>query len=558
MELTLGGEGIDITISEISSDLFLDLLSNSHNHDPGFMEWKLVEDQLLASRIYSNSNPLNGYYCIECDGKEIPGLGEVQTDLSTKVVCKTGSFYLVSVADSQEENWHFLNVETELSASLFRIAQEDIRLSPRSDISFSFIERILYADEVFNSRDASSVWPASYLVVDCLGHIYSLARESTYSEGWEKSSLTLKAISNLSLFIDRAEHSTSLLGSALFLRGRLYWQQGQIEHAIADLGKVDADSNYYIDSRILLAETCIARSEHASALARLDPFVGAEDISVFPPEKLARIFQLRGVSNTALSKPALAISNFKEAVRLFTSALEFEIELADCKFELALLTEKYTGRDATSVFCESLSTNPGNITKLEEDRIKRILLSGKLSYSALVELAAKAVLSEGIGHQEVSSKLLMEESSESWDRPASTSSIDLLHEELVSNIKWFTDNGVSSILLDKTMHPDGIPLIVLEGKSFKSTLDLCDGFMSLSCGFTLTRFNSTESFRDLVTYLSEDSASHLETSIYRLVPDSSAIVFEKHIWTIGSPSLKNICTQIASFVESVEAVGPGL
>lgn len=165
--INVGGDGVDLTLSRLTPEMFLRIMANVDLIDPTILEWDYIEDALVSSREYSNSNTLMGSYEITTDNDHLQTIDSPKVIRTSRDVGEKGSFYLLSVAQSSEESWHTLEIDGDFDSSHLLIDHELIRILGVEELTFEFLESVRYTDTYSESRDASEVDPIkSYLIDD--------------------------------------------------------------------------------------------------------------------------------------------------------------------------------------------------------------------------------------------------------------------------------------------------------------------------------------------------------------------------------------------------------
>jgi hypothetical protein len=416
--INVGGDGVDLTLSRLTPEMFLRIMANVDLFDPTVLEWDYIEDALVSSREYSNSNPLMGSYSITTDNDHSQTIDSPKIIRKSRDVGEKGSFYLLSVAQSSEESWHTLEIDGDFDSSHLLIDHELIRILGVEELTFDFLEGIRYNDTYSESRDASEVDPIKCYLIDDKGRSYSLSNEETYVEAWENGCLRSIAIQNLTKLIDSNDKSCSIWHAAKALRGKLYlfdWLS-EIENtepsteigilassAAKDLEEVKLTvggfEEYLYESRHFLsyiyANMSGDRPDFDKAISCLTNGLEGE----FSNQNIrfaAETFKLRAGYYTSSKKPALAINDYKEAISRFESLREDDDsqddscnnEIAECKYSLGLLLEKFGG-DYLKQLSEAVELNPEciqkivRVAKLSRDIVDAILSSDVLSRDSL-------------------------------------------------------------------------------------------------------------------------------------------------------------------------------
>lgn len=395
--ISVGGDGVDVTLSRLTPEMFLRILANVDSIDPSSMEWDYIEDRLVSAREYSNSNPLAGQYAISIDGDNTLNADSAKIQRSVRDVGEEGYFYLFSIAQSAESLWHTLDVDGNFDPRSLLVEHECIKILGGKEFSFDFLESIRYNSEYSESRDASDVGPITCYLIDDKRNVYSLSDDKTYDDAWENGQLNSIAIQNLTKLIECTEKGASIWQAAKALRGKLYlfdWLSevensappNELEYLVSrateDLEAVQISGSefeeYVYESRQFLsyiyARISGDKPNYDKSIACLSQALEGEF-----PDKNARFaaetLKLRAEYFVSSKKPALAMKDYKEAISRYEllKALDsdsqedlYQMEMADCKLSLGLLMEKYGG-DFITQLSEAVELNPACIQEIVRD-----------------------------------------------------------------------------------------------------------------------------------------------------------------------------------------------
>jgi len=550
VELIAGGYGIDVVLSEINAELFLDIIDGTCNYN----EYLSLSEGL--NWTYSNSNPLEGDCKIEIvnteNGQVIQEFYVEENDprinRTKKTIALPGTLYLLVTCNSREECWHRLRDIVAFDENMLCIEIEEVQLSDQDKEPWHFVQSIRYgADHWSESNDASKTWDYSFDLIDEAGALYSLDK-------YGHDDRTRMAIDNLAKLIDSKSNTLELTQGALFRRARLYLELGDPERAIADLDVLGRQLPEFSLSRLMLAKACNMVGESKKALAVLSGLIDEQLTTPADPSLIGQAYGERAATNISLNKNADAIADSKKAIEIMQEMKGYETELASYQFNLALLTERFTDNVATELFCTSITQVPARLKELEPFRIRRLLLSGRISYKSLISIVGDLLVGENLDYIENASSKEMLGESDHWLSPVNLSSLRSLYGEIEASKCWFNEYGIKSWSLSQH---EGDDFIVLSGRNFKTVLHLLDGYIGLICGFNLVRLRGIENYPELHALLTADNAG-LMSSIFRIEPNFGEICFERHIWTKGSPTRSNVFTQITGFVQTMEGVGINL
>lgn len=411
-ELVLGGYGIDLLLSEINVSLFLDLIDGTRDYD----SYMSLADDL--DWCYSNSNPVLG----DCEltftaGDETDKVILIHNDntrieTSKRIITEPGKLYLLTTCNSKESRWHWIEGVVGFDKSKLIVDVEEVYLGNSDTEPWLFVESVLYGDLRSESIDASESMNYSFDLIGDNGLLYSL-------DEYDNSNVAVFATENLTRLIEASSTSanTELTQGALFRRGQIFLSMNEWEKAILDFEEVNFESSDFNRSRLLLARALISAEEGAKALPILTGLIDGLSPEVTDIGFIGKVYQERALANQNLRKNGDAISDYKKAIRSFEALDNHDIDLANCRFSLALLTERFTDKTATELFCKSISKVPIRIKELEPFRIKRLLLSGKISYSALVAIAGDILINERLEYfdeNDVNQKSTIEASPQQW------------------------------------------------------------------------------------------------------------------------------------------------
>jgi len=550
VDLIAGGHGIDVVLSEIKADLFLDMIDGTHNYN----EYQFLSESL--NRTYSNSNPQLGDCKIAIvnteNGEVVHEFYAVENDLRIKRVKKTialpGTLYLLVTCNAREECWHWIKDIDDFDERMLFIETEEVCLSDQDKEPWHFVESIRYGpDHWSESNDASKTWDYSFDLIDEAGALYSLDK-------YGDDDHTRMATDNLTKLIDSKRNTLQLTQGALFRRSRLYLESGDLERAITDLEALGRQLPEYNLSRLILAKACNQVGECNKALSILSGLIDEQSTTHAEPSLIGQAYAERAATNIKLKKNSDAIADSKMALEIMQDMNGYETEIGNCQFNLALLTERFTDKVATELFCTSISQVPARLKELEPFRIKRLLLSGRISYKSLVSIAGDLLVGEDLEYIEnVSSKEVAGES-DYWLSPVNLSSLKSFYGEIEASKFWLHEHGIKSWSLSQQ---ESVDFIVLSGRNFKTYLHLLDQYILLICGFNLVELRGVEHYAELYAMLT-GATTELMSSVFRIEPDFSRIYFERHIWTKGLPTRSNVFTQITSFVQTMENLGEKL
>jgi tetratricopeptide (TPR) repeat protein len=429
--INVSGVGVDLTLSRLTPEMFLKIMANVDLIDPTALEWNYIEDILVSSREYSNSNPLMGSYSVTTDNDDTQIIDSPKIIRKSRDVGEKGSFYLLSVAESSEDSWHTLEVDGDIDSSNLLIEHELIRILEVEELTFDFLEGIHYNDMYFEFRDASEVDPITCYLIDDKGCVYSLSADETYVEAWENGHLRRIAILNLTKLIDSNDKSCPIWHAAKALRGKLYLFDWLSEVENAELSKemgilvssaakdleevkltVGIFEEYLYESSHFLsymyANMSGDRPDFDKAISCLTKGLEGE----FPNKNIrfaAETFKLRANYYASSKKPALSINDYKEAISRFEALRAdddsqddlYKKEIAECNYSLGLLLEKFGG-DYLKQLSEAVELNPEciqmivRVAKLSRDTVDAILSSDVLSRDSL----KKAILFMSYGSEE--------------------------------------------------------------------------------------------------------------------------------------------------------------
>lgn len=550
VDLIAGGHGIDVVLSEINADLFLDIIDGTYNYN----EYPFLSESL--NWIYSNSNPLVGDCKIGIvntgNGEVIQEFYAAENDPRIKRVKRAltlpGTLYLLVTCNAREACWHWLKDIVAFDENMLCIETEEVYLGDQDKEPWHFVQSIRYgSDHWSESNDASKTWDYSFDLIDEAGALYSLDK-------YGHDDRTRMAIANLAKLIESKSNTSELTQGALFRRSRLYLELGDTERAIADLEVLGRQLPEFSLSRLMLAKAYNQVGESKKALAVLSGLIDEQSTAPAESSLIGQAYGERAATNIRLNKNGDAIADSKKAIEIMRDMKGYEAEIASYQFNLALLTERFTDNVATELFCTSISQVPARLKELEPFRIRRLLLSGGISYKSLVSIAGDLLVGEDLEYIENVSSKEMHGESDYWLSPVDLSSLGSFYGEIEASKSWFHEYGIKSWSLSQQESDD---FMVLSGRNFKTYLHVLDGYIGLICGFNLVRLRGIEHYAELHALLTSDKAG-LMSSVFRIEPDFSEICFERHIWTKGSPTRSNVFTQITSFVQTMEEVGINL
>jgi len=415
-----GGVGVDLTLSKITAEMFLAIMVNEYN--PSELEWDLIEDKLLSTREYSNSNPLAGLYSITIDDENGTIADSITINNCTRDVGNKEGFYILSIAQSSESSWHTLEVEGSVDAKKIEAEHESIKILGIEDMTFEFLECLQYNGIYFESQDASSVGPAKYYLIDDARNVYSLSGDTTYNEAWENGSINGIAIENLTKLIECNERGRPIWHGAKALRGTLFlynsisevngsgpseFSENLLSAATEDLEDVQLISgefeDYIYNSRQYLSLIYTSYSDNADyekAISCLSEALNGE-YEDKNPRYAAETRKIRAEFYASSQKPALAIQEYKEAISRYellrssdnkNQENSYRNEVAGCKISLGILMKKYGGNFVKQL-SEAVELNPECIRELvrlaepDQETIDKILSSEFLSRETIKKVA---------------------------------------------------------------------------------------------------------------------------------------------------------------------------